>query len=80
MLYAFHCPQCAVANPEKLIARWAVYIILLNCVFKHTVACLLKTRIVKAAEGAVARERLCNTPVARQWLSTVTWWPQQART
>jgi hypothetical protein len=33
------------------------------------VSCLLKARIVKTAKSAVAREQLCNMPVARQWLS-----------
>jgi hypothetical protein len=34
-------------------------------------ACLLKARIVKPAETAVGRERLCkNTPVAKQRLNS----------
>jgi hypothetical protein len=37
---------------------------------KHIVAGLLKARIVKSAEIAIARERLCKHAVARQWLSS----------
>jgi hypothetical protein len=35
---------------------------------KDIVACLLKTRILKVAETAVAREQLCKRPL--QWLSS----------
>jgi hypothetical protein len=37
------------------------------CLYIHFVACLLKARIVKPAETALASERLPNSPVARQW-------------
>jgi hypothetical protein len=36
----------------------------------NIVAFLLKARIVKRADAAVARKRSAITPVPRQWLST----------
>jgi hypothetical protein len=47
---------------ETLLTRWRIKI--------NTVACLLKARIVKPAETAVARDGTANTPFARQWLSS----------
>jgi hypothetical protein len=37
---------------------------------KHTVPSLLKTRSVKPAETAIAREQLCKHALVRQWLSS----------
>jgi hypothetical protein len=42
----------------------------INNTVYNIVECLLKARIVKLAETAVARERLCKHPVPRQWLTS----------
>jgi hypothetical protein len=42
----------------------------INDTLYNIVACLLKIKIVKPAEAAVARDRLCKHLVPRQWLSS----------